>query len=373
MLESSSQSTGRIFMNVGYTINRTLFVIASLAFALFFQFTLIAQSARAEEELFPDTFVAIEDGPISKEFHLPSYEWYPKDKDPVGLILAVHGLTLHAKRFEVLGRASASAGFYMCACDMRGFGRCYTEPEKFSVGNDNKKKVDFQKSYLDLVQVATRMKKNHPSVPLFALGESMGTALCIKLAAEHPELVDGLILSGPTVKVHPLMFLHPSTMAAGAFAVFIDPKFKVSMSGFVKNLVSNDPNIVQEMLNDPLCRKQLTIKELLNAKKFADKTLPTARKLKHDEHILVIQDSHDLCMVPHAVTSLSKRIHSSDQTIRWLHANGHLLLETAYLKPATIEALSNWIEQHDAAHEAFAKHIQDEMILFGAKRSPSPD
>jgi alpha-beta hydrolase superfamily lysophospholipase len=356
-------------------VRRAFVFFACLIGCLFFELSFTAQCALGEEDLFPDQHTTfVEDGAISKEFHIPSYEWYPTDKPAIGMILAVHGLTLHARRYEVLGKACAAAGFYVCACDMRGFGRCYTDDtHKFCVGNDCKNKINVQKSYEDLVQVATRMKKDHPGVPLFALGESLGTSLCIKLAADHPELVDGLILSGPTVKINPLMYFHPSNMLAGAAAVFLDPKFNIKMDSFVRNLVSNDPNIINEMREDPLCRKQLTIADLLNTDKFVNKTLKYAKDIKQDEHVLVIQDSQDRCMVPHAVTSLSKRIHSSDQTIRWLHAHGHLLLETAYLKPATIEALSNWIEQHDAAHEAFAKTIQDEMLRFGAKVSTAPD
>jgi alpha-beta hydrolase superfamily lysophospholipase len=368
MLPKSRQPNGRRGSNRD-AIKNSVALIACLIGCVCSDLIFTSTSVRAQEREPDLNITAVEDGAISKAFHLPSYEWFPADKPPVGLILAVHGLTLHAKRYEVLCKAFAAAGFYACACDMRGFGRCYTDDQhKFCVGNDCKRKVDFQKSYLDLVDVATRLKKDHPGLPLFALGESMGTSLCIKLAADHPELVDGLILSGPTVKVHPLMFFHPSNILAGGIAIFIDPKFNVNMKGFVNNLVSNDPNIVKEMLDDPLCRKSLTIADLLKTAKFAKSTLRNAQRIKENEHILVIQDSQDLCMVPHAVTALSKRIHSSDQTIRWLHAHGHLLLETAYLKPATVEALSNWVEQHDAAHEAFAKSIQNEILQFGAKQ-----
>jgi len=372
MLENSRPSNGRSGVACRNAIRRVVALLACLIGCLLFELNICVERVAAEDTPPDFNITSVVDGPISKDLHVPSYEWYPADKPPVGLILAVHGLTLHANRYAVIGKAFAAAGFYACACDMRGFGRCYTEPEKFLVGNESKKRVNFQKSYDDLVLIATRMKKDHPGLPLFAVGESMGTSLCVRLAADHPELVDGLILSGPTVKINPLMFFHPSNMLAGAVAVFIDPKFNVQMRGFVKNLVSNDPNIVREMLDDPLCRKSLTIAELLNANRFINKTLSDARRIKQEEHVLVIQDSQDRCMVPHAVTSLSKQIHSSDQTIRWFHAHGHLLLETAYLKPATVEALANWVEQHDAAHEAFAKSVQDEILRFGAKRSGDP-
>ena len=154
----------------------------------------------------------LEDGPLSKELHLPLYEWYPKDKEPNGVVVAIHGLTLHGKRYEVLGRAFAAEGFYACAFDMRGFGRCYTDSEHKFAG---KQKTDPEKSYLDLVALTTRLRQKFPKTAIFVMGESLGTTYCIKLAAEHHELVDGLLLSGPTVQVNPLMFLHPSNMAAG--------------------------------------------------------------------------------------------------------------------------------------------------------------
>jgi alpha-beta hydrolase superfamily lysophospholipase len=314
---------------------------------------------------------SVVDGDFSKRLHLPLYEWYPKNKAPSGLLLCIHGLTLHGKRFEVLGKAFAAEGFYACAPDMRGFGRCYTDTEhKFSVGGDDKRKLDMEKSYADLVALAKMMKEKYPDIPLFAMGESLGTSYCIRIAAEHPELVDGLLLSGPTVKVNPLMFIHPANIAAAAWAVFLQPQFKMNTAPFVKNLVSNDPLIVKEMLDDPLCRKNLTIAELLKTQKFVSKTLAYATKIKADQPVLVLQGSEDRCMVPHAVTLLSKNIHSADQTVRWLHAHGHLLLETSFLRPATVDAIDIWVREHEPPHEQDEKALGKEIIELGAHTEP---
>jgi alpha-beta hydrolase superfamily lysophospholipase len=351
---------------------RRSFLTTFVAFSLSLGLILFCSSplARAVDALpaLSEHVVYVEDGPLSEELHLPICEWYPENSAPSALLLAIHGLTLHGKRYDVLGRAFALEGFYACAPDMRGFGRCYTDTEhKFCVGNDCKKKVDFNKSYADIVQLASRMKQMHPGLPLFLMGESLGTSICIRLAGEHPELVSGLILSGPTAKIHPLMFFHPENMIAGGIAIFIDPKFRVKTDSFVRNLVSNDPNIVSEMLNDPLCRKTMTIADLLKAGKLANKTLAYAKDIKPQESIFIIQGSEDRCMVPRAVTSLSKRIHSDDQSIRWLHAHGHLLLETAYLRPALLDALDTWVEQHEPGHIQRAKSIQNRLLQLGAK------
>jgi alpha-beta hydrolase superfamily lysophospholipase len=312
--------------------------------------------------------VCVEDGDLSQKLHLPTNEWIPKDGAPRGVVLAIHGMTLHASCYDVIGKAFAFHGYYACAADMRGYGRCYTDNDhKFWVGKDSKKKINCEKSYADIVQLAKEIKQKYPNVPFYALGESLGTSYCIRLAADHPEIVDGLILSGPTVKTNPLMVIHPATFSAGAWAVFIDPLFRVSTGPFVKHLVSNDPNVVQEMLNDPLCRKSMTIRDLLQTQKFVGKTISFARKLKVDEPVLVIQGSEDRCMDPKAITTLAKNIPSSEQTLRWLHAHGHLLLETTYLRPATVDALGRWMKQRqnmnaDANHES-----RQELIQLGAK------
>jgi hypothetical protein len=37
------------------------------------------------------------------------------------------------------------------------------------------------------------------------------------------------------------------------------------------------------------------------------------------------------------------------------------------LRPATIDAVSNWVEDHGAEHEAEARDIQKDILKLGAK------
>jgi alpha-beta hydrolase superfamily lysophospholipase len=307
----------------------------------------------------------VENGKFSKELDLPVYEWYREDKPTIGLILAIHGLTLHGTSYSVLARVLADRGFYVCACDMHGFGQCYAN--KIS----GKKNIDYADSYQDIEKLAALMKQTHPGLPLYALGESLGTCMCIRLAANRPDLVDGLILSGPTAQVHPLMFVHPKIISAGTVGYFMEPRFQVNTDAFAKYLVSNDKRVAQEMLDDPLVRKGLTIKDLLKTDSFVSKTFSYARKMKRDEPVLVLQGSEDRCMVPSAITKLSKKIPSADQTLFWLNDHGHLLLETSYLRPTTMNALINWLDLHDNSSSENAKIMEEELLRLGAK--PSED
>ena len=126
----------------------------------------------AEDANASSHIVYVEDGELSKQLHIPLCEWYPKDRDPVGIVLAIHGLTLHGKRYDVLCKAFAAEGFYACAPDMRGFGRCYKDPEhKYWLGDESKEKVDYAKSYAEIVTLIKLVKQKYPDLPVFALGD----------------------------------------------------------------------------------------------------------------------------------------------------------------------------------------------------------
>jgi len=315
----------------------------------------------------------VQDGELSKQVHLPTCEWYPVKQQPDSMVLAIHGLTLHGKRYEVLGRVFAAenalGSVYVVAPDMRGFGRNRNDLHTFCQGTDCKKKVDYDKTIDDMVKVAKLMHEKYPGVPLYLMGESLGASVCLAVAAKQPDLFDGLVLSGVAETVNPLMFSEPKIIASGLFAVFIDPKFNMRLGVFMKQLVSNEPDICQEMMDDPLVPKKMTLAELIRTDKFIDKTNQFASKVKQDLPVLILQGSEDKCVVPHAIASLAKHIHSSDQTMKWLDAHGHLLLETDYVRTATIDAITEWFDARTEAHKQVLRGVQNDVRELGGKIS----
>jgi len=314
-------------------------------------------------------FSYIEDGKYSKELDIPTYEWSPvgfKEKAR-GYVVFVHGLTLHGQRYAVSGRAFAAGNFYALAFDMRGFGRCYADPDgKFSKNGESKRGVDYQKSFEDLVKLVTMVKKDHPDLPLILVGESLGVTPCIRLAAEHGDLVDAMVLSGAAVRVNPLMIFHPKSIKAGLRGILIDPKFNVKLEFFMEDLVSDDPRIVKELLDDPLIRKKLTIWNLLQTDRYVSKNLKYATKVKPEMPILILQGSKDKCVTPKKVVKLCGDIRSDEQTLRWMDNVSHLLLETKYLKPATIAAVVSFIRSQEPERQEELAEIKNDLRQVGA-------
>ena len=121
---------------------------------------------------------------------------------------------------------------------MRGFGRCRLSDHAFCVGNDCKRKIDYAKSVAEMGEIAKQMREKYPGLPLYLIGESLGATVCLAVAAQHPDLVDGIVLSGPAVRVNHLMYDEPRMIADGLWAVFIDPKFRVGLTeGFVHRVI----------------------------------------------------------------------------------------------------------------------------------------
>lgn len=120
----------------------------------------------------------------------------------------------------------------------------------------------------------------------------------------------------------------------------------MNLQGFISKLVSNNPKICKEMLDDPLVRKKMPLSDLLQTESCVGRSIKYAQKMSPHIPLLIVQGSQDHCVIPEAIVQLSEHTRSTDQTIRWLNQTGHLLLETHYVRPGTVAALIDWFDDH---------------------------
>lgn len=340
-----------------FAVNRRLTpLIAAIASAC-----LLSAPISAAESTMPDGFDEpikpelaskyqyLEDGELSDAVRLPIYQWLPADaSNPDAIILGIHGLTLHGRRYRVLARAFAvNENCIFVAPDMRGFGRCrFDEKKQFSEAKEDRSKVNHEKSYQDMVKLAQLLKNKYKDKPLVVLGESLGCTFCVRLAGEHPELIDAMVLSAPAVKVNPKMYLSPSEIGAGLKAVLL-PSHKVNLHGFITKLVSSRPPVVKEMLDDPFIVKQLSLGELLSTDEFVEQTAKWGKTVAETLPVAILQGSTDGCVASKHVTDLMSNMPSRDQTLFWRGNQGHLQLETVFVRANIIDALGDFIDAHD--------------------------
>lgn len=115
--------------------------------------------------------------------------WRPFE-EPRAIILALHGMNDSRDAWEVPGPAFAAAGIEVIAPDQRGFGA--TAQRGYWPGTATL--VADARTMVDLIHAA------HPHAKLYVMGESMGGAVAICLAASpDPAPIDGTILVSPAV------------------------------------------------------------------------------------------------------------------------------------------------------------------------------
>ncbi len=115
--------------------------------------------------------------------------WRPEG-EPRAIILALHGMNDSRDAWEVPAPAFAAAGIEIIAPDQRGFGA--TAERGFWPGAATL--VDDARTMVDLLRAA------HPRTKLLVMGESMGGAVAICLAAsDRPAPSDGTILVSPAI------------------------------------------------------------------------------------------------------------------------------------------------------------------------------
>ncbi|HNB25307.1 MAG TPA: alpha/beta fold hydrolase, partial [Candidatus Melainabacteria bacterium] len=197
----------------------------------------------------------------------------------------------------------------------------------------------------DIIKIVQAARAKYPGKPLILLGESLGCTFCVKIAGEHNDLVDGLVLSAPAIKVNPKMYLSPSDISAG-LASLVTRNHKVKLHSFLTKLVCPRKEVVDELLSDPMMVTELGLKDLLATDDFVDKTAKLGKLLAPHLPLLIIQGSIDGCVAPVHVTDFMMNVPSDDQTLCWRGKQGHLQLETSFVRATSIDALGDWIEDH---------------------------
>jgi alpha-beta hydrolase superfamily lysophospholipase len=120
---------------------------------------------------------------------LPYRTWQPDDKLS-GVILALHGMNDSRDAWEYPGPEFAAHGIAVIAPDQRGFGA--TQDRGYWPGT--------QALVGDAREMAMLLRQRYPHTKVILMGESMGAAVLMCLAAaDHPPPVDGYVLVAPAV------------------------------------------------------------------------------------------------------------------------------------------------------------------------------
>ncbi len=177
-------------------------------------------------------FIGAGDLPIYYQAFLPAQE-------PRAILMVCHGLGDHSGRYGNLVRVLNSHDIAIYAHDYRGHGRS---------GGQRGHIQSWDELLSDLKMIHNQARVNHPDLPCFLFGHSLGGVLALDAALSNPSAYQGVIASAPALiqtaispgKIHLSKIL-------GRFFPNISMRSGLDPAG-----LSRDPQVVQDYRQDPL-------------------------------------------------------------------------------------------------------------------------
>ncbi len=272
-------------------------------------------------------------------YRLPLRRWLP-DTAPIAIVLGLHGFSDYGQGFGALETPLAEGlGMALYAYDQRGFGA--TADPGIWPGVDT--------LVADARAVAQLLRRRHPGLPLYVIGESMGAAVALLAfpgdgVGPQP---DGLVLLAPAIWSYDAMPWYQRAVLA--LAVRLAPSLYLS-SSLARDIgvePTDDPVWRRRLLDDPLVQKGARVDALQGAAELMDRAAAAPPPLAPT---LVLLGARDRVIPPPASCAWLRRIgeRAPSQLRVAVYGDGYHLL-TRYTGSAKVIAdISSWLQDKTA-------------------------
>ncbi|XP_048212311.1 monoglyceride lipase [Perognathus longimembris pacificus] len=262
--------------------------------------------------------------------------WKPSGT-PKALVFVSHGAGEHCGRYDDLAQMLLRLDLLVFAHDHVGHGQ--SEGERMVVS-------DFQVFVRDVLQHVDLVQKDHPRLPVFLLGHSMGGAIAILTAAERPRHFSGMVLISPLVVASPESATTFKILAARVLNLVMP---NMSLGPIDSSVISRNKAEVELYNSDPLiCRAGLKVCfgiQLLNAVSRVERALP-----RLTVPFLLLQGSADRLCDSRGAYQLMGSARSPDKTLKIYEGAYHVLhKELPEVTDSVFQEINAWVSQRMAA------------------------
>lgn len=191
---------------------------------------------------------------------------YVRIRQPEGPVRATlqiaHGLAEYIDRYDEFMDYLADAGFAVYGNDHIGHGNSVYMDRWGYVGEQ----AGWNVMLADMHTLAGQIRSEHPDVPHFLFGHSMGSFLARTYLIKHADMHDGCIICGTghppramTLGARALATVEIKRHGAGYYSQMLDGVMNKQYNGGYTNprtaydWISSDPNRVDEYIADPKC------------------------------------------------------------------------------------------------------------------------
>lgn len=187
--------------------------------------------------------------------------WIPTGK-PIGIMFLIHGITEHGLCNEPFTTKLVKENYIVYSIDHRGHGETSSETGLGTLGATH----HFSILVENVNQAKAIILKNHPNLPLYVLGHSMGSFIAQAAVQADSNHIKALLISGTTYEPKPLLLLGKKVVKffkllhgfEGKSLLFKLIVFAPYILKFIPfrtpaDWICSDETVVDNYLNDPLC------------------------------------------------------------------------------------------------------------------------
>lgn len=263
---------------------------------------------------------------------LPVRTWLPQNGPVQAVIVALHGFNDYSNAFTSSASYLKRRGIACYAYDQRGFGG--------APGRGLWSGIDAYTN--DLSTFVKEVRKHHPGVPLYILGESMGGAVAIVAATgSNPPEVDGVILIAPAVWGRVTMPWYQRWLLAVTAHTL--PWLKLTGKGLHIS-PSDNIEMLRALGRDPHVIKDTRVDALYGLTNLMDEALSRAGKMQLPT--IVLYGENDQIIPKEPMFLMLDRMPKSTRKAFYAHGYHMLLRDLQGKKP--LADIAVWIAGHNS-------------------------
>ena len=256
--------------------------------------------------------------------------WLP-DGVPLAVLIVIHGIAEHSGRYANIVNYFVPKGYAVYSFDLRGHGKSdgiRSHVERFSYYLD------------DLKTFCYKVRDENKTAKIFLVGHSMGSTIALDYAVEHQSELNGLIVSGTTLKAGNSV-TKVSILMAKILSVVMP---KMGVAALDANGISRDKAVVAAYINDPLVYTgKLRARWGAELLKTMNKLQSTISELSLP--ILILQGTADRISDPSGSKMLFEGVGSKDKTLKLYQDFYHEIFNEPERQQVFLD-MENWLKIH---------------------------
>lgn len=287
--------------------------------------------------------------------------WHPIDlsqdvanpTQPKGIVMIIHGTSLHSGLYGKLGKTLADEGFLVQGIDLQGWGQSQSKGAKGFV-------TSFDDYVLDVSTYINRFKLDYPAAPIYLVGESLGGTVAVYGSLKHQLAINGIITSGVGYKPNPALlgirapgFINNMNQTMGEMWGGVFPNWPAVPSDIGIRTVIEDDTLQDKLLNDPHVTHgwlpAAYITALISASDYISENLEAL-----DTPILLLHGEHDSLIPLESSKEIYQHASSSDKTLKVYNSEHAVLLEPEHVQ--AVKDIKHWLNERVTDNRFVATH-----------------